>query len=107
MINADRYHHTGRTYVNISRAPVFDDIPYLGLTPQAKMCRRFAALWNAAFFPRGAGAPGQNLPPLRGSLPSPVRVVFGLSCRPAPGSWRAQDGFGRVGIPLRITDVNG
>ena len=44
MIDADRYHHTGRTYVNIFRADWFFRPLFLGLTPQA-MC----------------------LPPLRGS----------------------------------------
>ena len=35
MIDADRYHHTGRTYVNIFRAHLIGAISYLGLTPQA------------------------------------------------------------------------
>ena len=30
MIDADRYHHTGRTYVNISRAPGFLDSSHPG-----------------------------------------------------------------------------
>ena len=37
MINIDRYHHIGRTYVNISRASRFFRFRVLGLTPQAKM----------------------------------------------------------------------
>jgi len=36
MINADRYRHTGRTYVNISGAVILLISHSLGLTPQAK-----------------------------------------------------------------------
>jgi len=35
MINADRYRHTGRTYVNISGALPLFPIEIPGLTPQA------------------------------------------------------------------------
>jgi len=35
MMSPDRYHHTGRTYVHISRARGFFDVRFLGLTPQA------------------------------------------------------------------------
>jgi len=35
MINADRYRHTGRTYVNIFRAHRIGRFSFLGLTPQA------------------------------------------------------------------------
>ena len=52
MINADRYHHTGRTYVNISGAFSIIVPLYLGLTPQAKY-----------------------LPPLRGSGSLRISVI--------------------------------
>ncbi len=47
MIDADRYHHAGRTYVNIFRAQGIILTDFLGLTPQA-----------------------MNLTPLRGSSPA-------------------------------------
>jgi len=40
MINADRYRHTGRTYVNISGAHIWGPHRNLGLTPQAMNMRR-------------------------------------------------------------------
>jgi len=55
MINADRYRHTGRTYVNISRAPEYCDTHYLGLTPQAKYLSPLRGLTDGALsFSRGS-----------------------------------------------------
>ena len=58
MINANRYRHTGRTYVNISRASEYCCARYLGLTPQAmdlSRLRRSTTPPAAVFEPRSGG----------------------------------------------------
>jgi hypothetical protein len=43
MIDADRYHHTGRTYVNIFRAPRIVAPVTWGSRPRLWICRAFGA----------------------------------------------------------------
>jgi len=63
MINAERYRHTGRTYVNISGALQIIWLLFLGLTPQAKY-----------------------LSPLCGSLPRTLTAAaVSCRCRPSRG----------------------